>query len=308
MLRIRLSVHLEGLVSFGKEGLLELPRFKLAEFDVCPRTDIQEPIGIQWVHTKADYVARAELDLGEPSVVNPPLVYERVDALISGFRLFRPGYVGANPILIEVSTGDEKWSIPHFEGRSARSQEGGLAYPLTPSQIPDLANFGNEVIPLLSSKPVLSLTNPAFQFFNRGIDDEARNDHALAIVDFVSCMEAVLSRGTSELSHRLSEVVAVVTERSPERRRERYNQCKELYHMRSKTIHSVGVDDAAEFVNLAESLARYIMRFNLGYYSHGGGKADLVSDAESVLFGQVKDFPEYAFKHVKDLPIPQSAM
>jgi hypothetical protein len=305
-MKVRIHVHLEGLTGF--DPVLppwDLPKFRLGDFEVGPLEPPQMP---RLARTSALYVASTELDIGEAKVVNPPAVYAAVDALITCLRLFKPGYVGANPILMETPAADGGWQrAPLEEGRSARDQQGGLAYPLTSEQIPRLVEFA-KVIPLISSGPATSRTSPAFQFFNRGVDDEARNAWPLAIVDFVSCMEALLLSGSSELSHRLSESVSLVTERSAEKRQTRYAKCRELYRMRSKAIHGEHVDGAMETAPLAESLARYCTRVFLGYRSAGLGKSELVDDIESILLGQRREFPEHAFSFVKGLPIPQPRM
>jgi hypothetical protein len=59
------------------------------------------------------------------------------------------------------------------------------------------------------------------------------------------------------------------------------------------------------YVNMAESLARYVARFSLGYYSTGKGKKELIDHAHAVLFGEVSDFPDFAFSYVRELSITQ---
>lgn len=301
---VRVEIYLEGLTTLDGNSPWALPDFDLAEFKISSVVGKEIP---NWAKSHAWYSARAEWNFKETNVLNPPELYQRIDALITCLRLFKPGYVCANPILIDIPSINGE-HLPWIEGRSARDQQGGLAYGLPIGRLSELVKFGEAVIPLLSSEAAHSRTSPIFQFFNRGIDDEARNDYPMAIVDFVSCMEAVLLQGEFELSHRLSEMVALVTERSPERRRDRYTQCRELYRKRSKAIHGETVAGAMEAVNLAESLARYVVRFLLGYYASGQGKADLVSNASAVLFGQAKDFPIPTFEYVQTLAIPQSAL
>jgi len=303
-LKVRLHVHLEGLSGVDVPPW-ELPRFHLGDFEISRLNQSQLP---KLARTTAWYAATMKLDLGQTNTLNPQPVYEKVDGLITCLRLFKPGYVGANPLLMDMEKEGTWQRWPLEEGRTARDQQGGMIYALHDKELPKLVDFAKEVFPLISSGRFASLTNPCFQFFNRGINDVARNDFALAIVDFISCLEAVLVPGNAELSHRLSEGVALVTERIPEKRRERYERCKDLYRLRSKVVHGerISYDDAA--LTLAQSLARYTLRFMIAYYEMGLEKAELVKDIESVSLGETREFPDHAFKFVNDLPIPQSGV
>ena len=293
---VRITVHLEGLADFGAAYPQQLPPFEVGPFSVVARPVEGEP---SWLNSRAWYLARCVLS-HDSKFLNPPSTYAAVDALITCFRLFKPGYIGANPFYMEPRA-EGGWGRPVLpEGRSALSQSGGRAYPLSADEAPRLADFAKAVYPTVLSG-LTGSASPVFQFFNRGIDDEARNEPSLAVVDFVSCMEAQLISTNAEVSHRFSELVSIVTERDRGKRRDRYRLCKDIYDKRSAVIHGNAVGEPQALASQAEGLARYVVRFALGYSAKGKGKKELVEDAAAVLFAERADFPEFAFDNVQGL-------
>lgn len=290
-------MYLDGLVIMGDSGRPSIPpiqaSFKLGEFEVQPHEEGR----LQWLAPTNDYVAKARLEFPDPRLLNPPGVYERVDALITCFRLFKVGYVTAYPVTATSRPSDRIDSKPfQFSfGSTARQPQGGMAYGLKENEIEDLVRFADVTLPLISSGPHVSLKTPAFRFYNRGVDDMARSDYPLAIVDFISCMEALVSPGMAELRHRLAELVALITERDPERKKDAYVKCRDLYEKRSRVVHGEPLEDAVHYVNSAQELAAKTLRFCLGYYSKGLGKDDILADADQVIYGVERDFPNHAF-------------
>ena len=293
MLKVQVDVHLDGLICVDKEKFpTDLPRFRFGEFEVSKRVPAEEPV---WLKSGAWYFARGEIDVEKGTVANPPSVFEKIDAFITCFRLFKKGYIAAYPFTFAVPEEEP----PRFaSGYTARSSHGGMVYPLACDEIPRLVEFGDKVYGVISSGPFASRNSPGFQFYNRGIEDMGRSDYALAIVDFVSCMEALVSTSRTEISHRLSELIALMTEGRPGSRQERYIQCKTLYDKRSRVIHGEKLDDAVKYVNQAEELARATTRFCLGYYSVGKGRDDILMDASNVIFGKTPAFPDFAFSFI----------
>lgn len=302
-LEVDLTAYLDGLTIWGGSGReyahpsLEFS-FKLGEFTVQRR---QRDV-LKWLTPPTDYVAKTQIEFADPSVVNPPRVYEFIDALITCFRLFKVGYVTAYPVVAMSRLPENATSRPNqFSfGSTARQPEGGMAYWLEEDEIADLVEFGRHVFPLISSPPHASLRMPAFRFFNRGVDDMARSDYPLAIADFVSCMEALISPDVTELRHQLSELVALITERNPIRRRDAYLKCKDLYDKRSRVVHGGSLKNAVQDVNAAQEFAAKTIRFYLGYFSKGLNKKDILKDALDVIYGAKRDFPDFAFSLIQD--------
>lgn len=288
-------MNLDGLTVEGQEkGQIRVPEisFKLGEFTIEPRRE-DAP---RWLSLPNDYVAKAQIEFPDPRLLNPPEVYEQVDALITCFRLFKVGYVTAYPVVaISRPFGGLNPRPYQFSfGSTVRQPQGGMAYLLKENEIPELVEFGQHVFPLISTKPHVSLTAPSFRFYNRGVDDMARSDYPLAIADFVSCMEALVSPGATELRHRLAELIALITERNPEKRKDVYLKCRDLYDKRSLVVHGESLEDAVRYVNDAQELAAKTHRFSLGYFSRGLGKKDILADADDLTYGVKRDFPDFA--------------
>lgn len=301
-MQIDLTANLDGLTVLGAEEKeqIRVPEvsFKLGEFTVEPRRED----AARWFGLSNDYVAKTQIEFPDPRLLNPPEVYELVDALITCFRLFKVGYVTAYPV-IAVSRPSEPFDSRPFQfsfGSTARQPQGGMAYLLKENEIPELVEFGQHVFPLISTKPHVSLTTPSFRFYNRGVDDMARSDYPLAIVDFVSCMESLVSPSTTELRHRLAELLALITERNPAKRKDVYLKCKDLYDKRSLAVHGESPEDAVRYVNDAQEFAAKMLRFSIGYFSRGLNKKDILADADDLIYGVKCDFPDFALDLIQN--------
>jgi hypothetical protein len=141
-----------------------------------------------------------------------------------------------------------------------------MVYRLSNNEVAKLVTFAEKVMPLISSTGHTSLREPAFRFFNRGVDDMARSDYPLAVVDYVSCLEALLSPGSAELAHRLSQIMAIVSEREVDKRKTRYEEFRRLYTLRSEVIHGGEQGEMVNDASFADDLARKTLRICLGYY------------------------------------------
>ncbi|MBI3859501.1 MAG: hypothetical protein HY296_04590 [Thaumarchaeota archaeon] len=235
-------------------------------------------------------MATTMLELNEGNLVNPPAVYEKVDSLITCFRLFKQGYIAAYPVVAEVWDENLGEFLYSYEfGISMLGPQGGVVYGLGQDEIGPLAEFAKNVLPVLSSEEFRSLGNPAFRFFNRGIDDMQRNDMPMAIVDFVGSIEALLGTSQTELIHRLSQTVAILTERLPTKRREKYDQFRRIYGIRSKAIHGEKLGDEVGQVVFAEVIARSVLKVCLEYFLVGQNKDKVLQDVNDVIFGVSAD-------------------
>jgi hypothetical protein len=297
-LKAHLTIYLEGMIS---HDLLEpLPPFDVAEFAI---RSIPIQADVPWNRiSMVNYTASITLDLGESKIANLPVAYETIDSLITFLRLFKRGYVGACVVEEEYwAEGTQDRSHKLYSGSSARSPQGGMAYLLNVEDIVPLQKFADKVYKIISSGEHTTRTSPKFRFFNRGIDDMARGDYPLAIVDFVSCMESLLSQSSAELRHRLSEAVALITEREARNRKDKYVRMSRLYDLRSRIIHGseVAANDIVNDASLAETLARDVLRFCLAYYCAGHTKKRILSDIDDVIFGPSTDFPDFAFEYFK---------
>lgn len=297
MLKIHLGVRLEGLLPYLLDSRFSkvLPEFKVAGFTVnAPQTERLSAIDFG-----SNCLAETELDLGESTTVNPPVVYETVDALITCFRLFKRGYVGASQVIGNAYVKEGGRPIEFRFGSPLIGPGGGMVYSLNSKEIPMLQEFSAKITPLILSDSRTSRSDLAFRFFNRGVEDLARNDFSIVVVDHISCLEALLTQSNNELAHTLSEAVAVVTEREPANRKKRYKEVKGLYKKRSKALHGEKADADSNDASLAENLARQTLRFCLGYYSKGYNRDKILEDIEDILFGVTKEFPDHAFEYLK---------
>jgi hypothetical protein len=294
-----LTVHLDGLLGDMSDPLQSLPRFVIADFAIEPITVTGST---PWGKIAGiSYSAKRKFVLDDKGVINPPQVYESVDAMITCFRLFKRGYVAPSLVIGESKPNENQERGAHYfySGSTARSPQGGMAYSLTKEELPRIENFSNKIAPLISSGKHASLKSPAFRFFNRGIDDMARSEFSMAIIDFVSSMEAVLSPSSAELRHRLSESIALAVEKNLSKRVSIYEKAVELYDLRSRAVHGSMVDNNPDKASDAEKLSRSTIRLLLGYVARSFDKDDIMRDIKMMLLGASKEFPEYAFEFFK---------
>lgn len=146
--------------------------------------------------------------------------------------------------------------------------------------------------------------NPAFRFFNRAIDDMQRNDMAMAIVDYVGSIEALLGTSQTELAHRLSQTVAIVTQRLPAKRKERYDEFRRIYGIRSKAIHGEKLGDEVGQVVFAETIARSVLMVCLEYFLRGQKKDRILQDVNDVIFGVANDLAVFEQSRSSDTSRP----
>ena len=287
----RVTVFLEGLTYITSDDFKIVQKeFDVGEFHIRPRTQ-KDSSWVDMINPVTFYVATTDLLLPKLDALPPPEVYERVDALITCLRLFKFGYIAPYPAIAKIlsGTGQSTKQITQFAfGSTARNPSGGLAYALFEKEIERLETFCGIVYPLFSSGPYVSLKTPALRFYNRGVDDVTRGDHALAIVDFVSCMEALVSPGKQELRHRLSENVAMIVERDPLQRQLLYDQCLDLYDDRSIVIHGGRLDGQAsqKGATTAQVFAQRTLLFCISFYLAGKGQAEILKDIEMTIFGK----------------------
>jgi len=157
-----------------------------------------------------------------------------------------------------------------------------------------LTSFANRVYPLLLTEDHSSFHDPAFRFFNRGIEEITRLEYPLALIDMVSCMESILIQGSSELRYRFSTYVSFVTQKDSKKRRERYNQVKRLYDKRSKAVHGQTAEIDRGDAEFAADLARKTLRTFLGYHSRQKTREDIWNDLENRNLGALGKLPSYA--------------
>jgi hypothetical protein len=292
---VRIVVHLDGLVRDFREASNQepLPKFELAGFTVTPRSADGNSY---FSRSRAEHVATLRLDLGETTLVNPPTVYQKVENLISIFRLFKKGYLAGFPVVLDTWAEEIGEFVPGIEfGRSALGPQGGMVYGLAESEISPLQKFGKRVLPLMESSHYRSTLSPALHFFNRGLDDFESADMPMAIVDFVGCVEALLGTSQTELVHRLSHTIAVVSERRPDKRKERYDLFKKIYGSRSKVIHGMALEDNERGqVVYAEDAARTVVGVSLEYYQRGFTKKGLLDDVQNVSLGTATDLAVFS--------------
>ncbi len=117
----------------------------------------------------------------------------KIDALVTCIRLFKTGYVTNYPDVVQILDENGKQLYTTTEGK--RGNYTDSAYSLRMEEIGKLSEFARKVFPVIS-EGAFPVTTPALQFFNRGIDDRAREDYPMALVDFVVSMEALLSDST----------------------------------------------------------------------------------------------------------------
>ena len=65
----------------------------------------------------------------------------------------------------------------------------------------------------------------------------SNSDLAIKIVEYCTCLEALFSTGSAELSHQLSERIALFLGDSVEERRDIFSKIKEAYGIRSTIVH-----------------------------------------------------------------------
>lgn len=302
--KFSVKVNLEGLQSFevidGKAPQpVTLQEFKLDEFTVKATAPVEH------VWKPAIYVAETEFEEEvKEKIIDFESVNQKVDALITTFRLFKNGYVGAFPIEVEFMFEGSARSYRIEQGISGMKKPLSLLYGLCKSEVDRLEQFASVVMPILNK--IGSLREPAFLFFNRGIYSEAIGDYKMALVDFMSSLESALVSDDKELTHRLCERVAILNKLRNRKPSEEYEKCKDLYDKRSKIIHGVDVSKrqktALEYAE-AENTARFVLNVLLGYLSVEASpkkaKERLIDDIEKVIFGEAQGLPEHALALVK---------
>ncbi len=106
----------------------------------------------------------------------------------------------------------------------------------------------------------------ALLFYRNGYNTDNPD---LALVAFTTCLEGLFSTMEQEISFRLALRLAHFLGESEESRREKYEQCREVYKVRSKVVHGASVRKSAEaaaiylvegVVPRAEDLARSALR------------------------------------------------
>ena len=297
-MEIDLTALLEGLTSTeDSPEIYYLPRFSVGDFTIDrfdPRTF--KSFRYPWSHK--EYAAKTRIEIGESRVMNPPEIYQAMDAMVTCFRLFQEGYMGISFGTGSV-VGKENAGFPF--GSPAHGPMGGMAYNLRKADVAKLEKFSEDIWPVITGKRHRSSIDTALRFFNRGIVDFARGDSEIAVIDFVSCLESLVSPG-SELTHRIAENIAWITERNPTARSARYCDMKRIYRIRSEIVHGseAKAEDLAQAMGISSQLARYCLRFSMGYYLKGFGKEDILSDLHKVLLGSCKEFPDYSFKFLQN--------
>ncbi len=289
-MKLRLTVHLDGLIRDPREDASgPLPKFNLGDFTVEGR---RREVTAYFTKTRAEYVATTLFDFGQATLTNPPIVYEKVDALVTCFRLFKKGYMTAYPVVAEIWDETLNRFLPSYEfGWTSLSPQGGMVYGLAANEIENLTAFASKYLPVISSERLRSLKEPAFKFFNRGVDDFARSESSMAIIDFVSCVEALLGPGPAELTHRLSQNVAIVSERKVENRPKRYEEFKRLYQVRSRAVHGDDIGKGVGQVVFAETVARDVLLVCMMYFLKGSSKKQILEDVSQVSLGMRNDLP-----------------
>lgn len=288
-MEVRIVVHLDGLVrDFNEAPNREtLPEFELAGFAIRPRGKEENPY---FTKSKAEHVGTMRLDFAG-TLVNPPIVYQKVDNLITIFRLFKKGYLAAFPVVVDTWAKEIGEFVPGFEfGRSALGPQGGMVYGMAKSEIEQIQRYEKVVLPVISSDQFRGALGPALRFFNRGMDDFEEAEMPMAIADFVGCVEALLGTSQTELVHRLSQSVAIASERRADRRKERYELFKKIYDVRSKVVHGANLKDEEKGqVVFAEEIARTVIAVSLDYYRRGLTKQRILDDINSVALGGATD-------------------
>lgn len=79
----------------------------------------------------------------------------------------------------------------------------------------------------------------ALLFYRNGY---ASDNPDLALVAFTTCLESLFSTGGQEISFQLAVRVAHFLGDSKDRRREVYEQCREVYRIRSKVVHGAPIN------------------------------------------------------------------
>ncbi|HEV8523386.1 MAG TPA: hypothetical protein VGQ71_02715 [Terriglobales bacterium] len=132
----------------------------------------------------------------------------------------------------------------------------------------------------------------ALLFYTNGYNSDNPD---LALVAFTTCLEGLFSTMEQEISFRLALRLAHFLGESNETRRQRYDQCREVYKVRSKIVHGAAVnqdsEEAAKYlveviVPTAEELARTALRriFGLELETFFDSKTKVESLFEELLF------------------------
>ena len=137
----------------------------------------------------------------------------------------------------------------------------------------------------------------ALLFYKNGYNSDNPD---LALVGFTTCLEGLFLNGGQEISFRLALRLAHFLGESHEDRREKYEQCREVYRVRSKIVHGAPVlkrPEAAaiylvEYIvplaeNLARSALRKIFELRLETFFNSGKKVEALF--EELLFSNSLD-------------------
>ncbi len=297
------KAYLEGLMPID-EALrpAQFQGLRLGKFVVKPTLpELATNFPIWYLaETEFEYEYKAE---GIPISFEP--AEQKINVLITALRLFKNGYVGAFPVVIEARYENLETPIRITKGISCMRKPASLAYGISQSETEKLEQFATNAMPILDK--INSLREPAFLFFNRGVCSEGMGDHEMALVDFMSSLESALLSDSRELAHTLCERAAVLDALVGKRPAEEYERCKDLYDTRSKIIHGSGAGRwqglASYKYSEAEGMARLALRVLLGYLSvkpsMEAAKEGLIDDIKKVIFGEADSLPRHAVAFVK---------
>lgn len=120
--------------------------------------------------------------------------------------------------------------------------------------IPALVAMGR-FAPLVNRVNRGNTSNPfanAFRLYTAALTMEPSD---VALVSFVSALEGLYTTSGDNISYRFALAIATFLEQSKEARRSLFNQAKQIYTVRSKTVHGVSISRDVErtAISLAES-------------------------------------------------------